>query len=83
VSSAKLRVLLGGPLQRLDGAASDYLFTSPSDWDARTRKRGKAALADTFYAQPATVGTFQDRGIRYERRHDEEAELLVHLGLRR
>jgi hypothetical protein len=52
-------------------------YLGPTDCDTRTRKRIEAALADSFSAQPPPVGTFQDEGIRYERRRDHEGQLRV------
>ncbi len=47
------------------------------DTEDRIRKRIESALADHFYKQNGIVGAFQDEGIHYDRRSEQESPLLV------
>ncbi len=47
-------------------------FVAPLSSDARLRRRIEAAIADALYSAPGVVGAFQDRGIHYDRRLDDE-----------
>ncbi|MGO9302640.1 MAG: hypothetical protein ACLP3R_02920, partial [Candidatus Korobacteraceae bacterium] len=48
-------------------------FLAPLSCDTRIRRRIEAAIAQALYATPGIVGTFQDQGIRYcSRTNDEE-----------
>ncbi|MCX5977669.1 MAG: hypothetical protein NTV33_12840 [Coprothermobacterota bacterium] len=63
-------------------------FLAPLSCEDRVRRRVEAAIANTLYAKPGIVGAFQDRGIRYHLRRDDEepiecliASLVPLLGL--
>ena len=45
---------------------------APLSCENRVRRRVEAAIAGTLYNAPGVVGTFQDRGIRYDPRKAEE-----------
>jgi hypothetical protein len=47
-------------------------FLAPLSCDTRTRRRIEAAIAQSLYAAPGMVGTFQDQGIHYHLRTNEE-----------
>ncbi len=47
-------------------------FLAPLSCERRTRRRIEAAIADVLYAAPDIVGTFQEQGIRYHPRRDDE-----------
>lgn len=54
-------------------------FLAPMDCDQRTRKRVEGALARALYEAPGKAGEFQERGIRYERRREDERAIQVKL----
>jgi hypothetical protein len=48
-------------------------FLAPLSCEDRIRRRVEAAIANALYAAPGIVGAFQDHGIRYDsRKNDEE-----------
>ncbi len=51
-------------------------YVAPIDCEGRIRKRFEAALAYYLYNQP---GNFQDEGIQYERRWDNEEPIIVNI----
>jgi hypothetical protein len=54
-------------------------YVAPINWEGRIRKRFEAALANYLYKQPGTVGDFQDKGIRYEPRRENEEPIMVNI----
>ena len=54
-------------------------FLAPIDRETRLRKRIEAAIANHLYEQDGLVGSFQEKGIRYEPRGDEESpqEIII------
>ena len=47
-------------------------FLAPLSCDTRVRRRIEAAIAHCLYAAPGIIGRFQDRGIRYWSRVNDE-----------
>ena len=56
------------------------MFLIPLEGEQRVRQRVEAAIADQLYAQSGIVGDFQDRGVRYRRRREDEEPIRFHLG---
>ncbi len=52
-------------------------FLAPIECDKRTRNRIEAAIAKHLYDQPGIVGQFQDTGIRYSSKYEDEPEIKV------
>lgn len=50
-------------------------FLAPLSCEERIRRRVEAAIAGALYDAPGLAGMFQDRGIRYDPRTDEEAPI--------
>ena len=48
------------------------LFLGPLDNEKRIRQRTEASTAGMLYNQPGIVGDFQEKDIRYSRRHPDE-----------
>ena len=61
---------LCGPISEL--TAMFRFFLAPTSCDDRSRRRIEAAIASSLYEVPGIVGGFQDRGIRYDHRRDDE-----------
>jgi hypothetical protein len=67
---------LAPPLRTFIGFVRFYL--GPLEVDSRLRRRIEAAIADHLYGQSGPAN-FQDAGIRYDRRHPDEAPTEVRL----
>ena len=52
-------------------------YLAALETELRIRRRIESALADHFYKQDGIVGTFQEEGIHYYRRHEQESTFLV------
>ena len=44
----------------------------------RLRERIEAALTRHLYSRPGVIGEFQDKGVRYRKRFDNEKEIKVY-----
>jgi len=53
------------------------VFFAPTDLDERRMRRVEGELARLLAARPAPFGTFQDSGLSYQRRADNEQPLLI------
>lgn len=60
-----------------------FVAPFPVDGDRRTRRRIEAAIADALYAAPGQIGAFQDTGVRYQRRREDEAPIEMHIAVGR
>jgi hypothetical protein len=56
-----------------------HFYVAPLDASTRTRKRIEAAIARALYASPDPVGSFQETGIHYEPRKDDEAPITCRI----
>lgn len=54
-------------------------FVAPIECETRIRRRLEAAIVDALFAVPGVVGTFQDRGVRYQRRRSGETVIKASL----
>ncbi len=54
-------------------------FLAPLDCERRLRERVEAAIAHHLRTQPGVVGGFQDQGIRYSPRRDDEPPVVASL----
>ncbi len=64
----------------IETLAKLYRFwLAPVDIDKRLRERIEAGIATFLYSQPGIIGKFQDEGIRYRGRKDNEnpVEILI------
>ncbi len=65
---------LGEPITKL--AYIYRFFLAPLSCETRIRRRIEAAIANTLYAAPSSVGLFQETGIRYHPRTQEETAII-------
>ena len=66
--------LLTGPVSEL--ATTYRFFLASTTCEDRLRRRVEAAIASALYEAPEPVGTFQDAGIRYSHRREDETPLI-------
>ena len=52
-------------------------YLAPLECDARLRQRIEAAIATHLYRQPGIIGHFQEEGIRYRGRTEQEATIEI------
>lgn len=64
---------LTGPIIELTGIYR--FFLAHTTCEDRLRRRVEAAIASTLYAAPGPAGAFQEAGIRYDRRLEQEEPL--------
>ena len=55
------------------------IFIIPMKEKQRIVERVEAAIANHLYKQEGVIGSFQDSGIRYSPRHDEEEPITVNI----